>query len=50
MKYLKMILFSFLFVFALSYVIIGSDFVSADDDFEEKYEYHEEDENDKDSL
>ena len=42
MKYLKMLLISFLFVFTLSYVTIGSNLVSADDDFDEKYENHEE--------
>ena len=43
MKYLKMLLLSFLFVFTLSYVSIGSNLVSADDDYEEKYENHGED-------
>ena len=43
MKYLKMLFISFLFVFTLSYVTIGSNLVLADDDFEEKYENYEED-------
>ena len=42
MKYLKMLLMSFLFIFTLSYVTIGSNIVSADDDFDERYENHEE--------
>ena len=42
MKYLKILLMSFLFIFTLSYVTIGSNLVSADDDFDEKYENHEE--------
>ena len=41
MKYLKLFLLPFLFVFTLSYVSIGSNHVSADDDFEEKYENHD---------
>ena len=43
MKFFKMILISFLSIFIISYVTVGSNFVSADDDFEEKYENHEED-------
>ena len=41
MKYLNMLLLSFLFVFTLSYVSIGSNHVSAEDDHDEKYENHE---------
>ena len=47
MKYLKMLLLSFLFVFTLSYVSIGSNLVSADDDYEEKYENHEDDDSEE---
>ncbi|WP_342431514.1 hypothetical protein [Neobacillus sp. FSL H8-0543] len=47
MKNLKMFLISILFVFGLSYVVIESNQVSADDDFEEKYEIHEEDDDEE---
>ena len=47
MKYLKMLLLSFLFVFTLSYVSIGSNLVLADDDYEEKYENHEDDDSEE---
>lgn len=47
MKCLRLLLISFLFVFAFSYVIIGSELVSADDDYEEKYEFHEEEDDDE---
>ena len=43
MKFFKMILISFLSIFIISYVTIGINSVSADDDFEEKYENHGED-------
>jgi len=38
MKYFKMLLLTFLAIFILSFGTIESSFVSADDDFEERYE------------
>jgi hypothetical protein len=43
MKYFKMLLILFLSIFIISFITIESNFVSADDDFEEKYENHGED-------
>jgi hypothetical protein len=43
MKSFRMLLISFFAIFVISFVTIESNFVSADDDFEEKYEYHGED-------
>lgn len=47
MKSFKMLLISLLSIFVVSFVPIESNFVSADDDFEEKYEYHGEDREDE---
>ncbi|WP_071394769.1 hypothetical protein [Bacillus tuaregi] len=44
MKVLKMLLIALFFVFSLSYVAVGSNVVSADDDYEEDYENHDEEE------
>ena len=43
MKFFKMILISFLSIFIISFVTIGINSVSADNEFEEKYENHGED-------
>lgn len=40
MQYFKMLLISLLAIFIISLVTIENNFVSADDDFEEKYENH----------
>jgi hypothetical protein len=43
MKYFKMLLISLLSIFIISFVTNESNFVSADDGYEEKYETHRED-------
>ena len=50
MTFFKMLLISFLSIFIISYVTIGSSLVSADDDFEEKYENHGEDDDEEEGA
>ena len=50
MKFFKMILISFLSIFIINYVTVGSNFVLADRDFEEKYENHDEDDDGEEGL
>lgn len=40
MKLIKMLLLSLLTIFSISFVTIGNNFVSADNEWEEKYETH----------
>lgn len=40
MQYFKMLLISLFAIFTISFVTIGTSLVSADDDFEDKYENH----------
>ncbi|RFB15270.1 hypothetical protein DZB84_12730 [Bacillus sp. HNG] len=44
MKYIKMLLLPFFIVFTLSFLIIGNHPVSADHDFDERYEHHDDEE------
>lgn len=41
MKFIKMLLIAFFSIFIISYATIENNLVSADDDYEEKYETHE---------
>ena len=50
MKYFKMLLISFLSIVTISVVTIESNFVSADDDFEQNYENHGENHDDSEGA
>lgn len=45
MNYWKMLLASFLLVFSINLLTVGSNYASADDDYDEKYEQYEDDKN-----